>query len=773
MFKKAILFAGALSACSLANAQMKCGTDELYNRLKAQNPQIAINEALQEQYLHDKIMVHPNNGVAMRGTANGPDTTTVYNVPVVFHLVHDYGQEYISDAVVYNEVALMNQAYSRNGDYSQVIPPYKGNIPGTNIKYIGKANIRFHLATIDPNGQPTTGITRRQSYLSNNAGDEAKFDVWPPNKYINIWIIRRFSGSHEGAAAYAYYPSAGASNPYADGVISLYDYLNRDNTIAHEVGHVLNLAHVWGNTNQPEVACGDDGVDDTPPTRGHNPNRGGSPGLCDASLASPTSAIWDTTCATGYSKLYTATEKQALYGDSTSGFINYPDTVNAQNIMDYTYCSKMFTYGQVLRMRAALTSNVGGRNNLWSETNLTATGALAPTPDLAPIADFTPNKVFTCANTLAPNGAVTFTNRSWRDTVTSNAWTFTGGNPATSTVANPASVTFTQPGWVNVSLTAGSNAGSGTITKANAVYAADPNAIPASGYYQEFNGGDVDMYPIFNYYNDNNYKWELYNGRGFYDQNCIRFKSFDPRAAYAQNNVTQTPGGLYADFFTRGFDLSSSEFTSRATLNFYTAAAYRTTNTAQMNDTLEVSYSTTCGNSWIKLGVIARTALGTKFETAEFVPGGMDDWKLQGIVLPAGAKNAKTFFRFRYKPGVDNTVASTFPGKGTGNNFYLDRLNISSSALGVNTAELAAKGVTVAPNPTNGSTMVTIKGGDNSTAQVVVMDIAGKVVYRTEVRLNEAATQVEVPAEKISVKGMYMVQVIANGNSATHKLVVY
>ncbi len=775
MLRKLTLFlAGTCIMAGAAHAQLRCGTDEVYRRMKAADPQIAITEAQQEAFLYDKIMVHPVSPFSMRGTEGAPDTTKSYDLTVVFHIIHDYGAEYISDQAIYTEVTKMNEAYSRTADYTGVILPYAGTIPGTKIKYIGNAKMRFHLATKDPDGNPTNGITRRQSFITNHAGDEAKLDIWPIDRYINIWLINTFSGAHEGAAAYSMYPSGGASNPYADGVISLYDYVNvpgRENTIAHEVGHYLNLKHVFGDTNSPEIACGDDEVDDTPPTKGHYAN-----GCTGGVHGNPTVlAIYDTACAINYQRAYTKPQLMALYGDSTTipTVINYPDTTNSQNIMDYTYCSKMFTYGQVLRMRAALNSTIAGRNNLWQLSNLTTTGALLPTPDLAPIADFNPNRVFTCANTTGTNGQVSFTNRSWRDTVTSNSWTFTNANPATSTTANPANVLFTQIGWADVSLTATSNAGSGSVTKVHAVYAADPTPVSASGYFQEFDGDDTAMYPIFNYYNQNNYKWELYDGRGYFDQKCIRFKNYDPRTTYANNTITQTPGGLFADFFTRGFDLTASQFSSRGILSFYTAGAYRTTRSDRMNDTLEISYSTNCGASWVRLGVIGKSGIATKYEANEFTPGVIDDWKLQGLNLPAGAKTSKTFFRFRYKPGVDNTAQSSTYGIGTGNHFYLDRINITSNALGVNTAELAARGVTLAPNPTNGAATVTIKGGDRSTATVVVTDIAGKVVYRTEVKLNDQATSVEIPAEPISVKGMYLVQVVSNGNATTQKLVVY
>jgi hypothetical protein len=55
-----------------------------------------------------------------------------------------------------------------------------------------------------------------------------------------------------------------------DGIIAVYNTINGSSrTLTHEIGHYLNLQHTWGSTNDPNVACGDDLVDDTPITKGH------------------------------------------------------------------------------------------------------------------------------------------------------------------------------------------------------------------------------------------------------------------------------------------------------------------------------------------------------------------------------------------------------------------------------------------------------------------------------------------------------------------------
>src|SRR5690606_4271114 len=95
------------------------------------------------------------------------------------------------------------------------------------------------------------------------------------DKYLNVWISRNM----DGAAGYAYYPDATAGFlQIFDGIMQLANYtgsigisnVNNSRTLTHEIGHYLNLAHPWGSTNEPGLVCGDDGVEDTPITRGWN-----------------------------------------------------------------------------------------------------------------------------------------------------------------------------------------------------------------------------------------------------------------------------------------------------------------------------------------------------------------------------------------------------------------------------------------------------------------------------------------------------------------------
>ena len=162
-----------------------------------------------------------------------------------------------------------------------------------------------------------------------NGGD----DAWNSTQYLNLWSCN-MSG---GILGYAQFPGGTAST---DGVVILYSAFGRTGTVSapynkgrtatHEVGHWLNLRHIWGDAN-----CGSDLVNDTPT---HN----------TANYGCPT-----------YPHLSTCT------GTPTEMTMNY---------MDYTddACMYMFTTGQSTRMTAAINTSRSGL--------LTSLGCTPPTP---------------------------------------------------------------------------------------------------------------------------------------------------------------------------------------------------------------------------------------------------------------------------------------------------------------------------------------------------------------------------------------------------------
>ncbi|MFA6151921.1 MAG: zinc-dependent metalloprotease [Chitinophagaceae bacterium] len=725
MKKLVCLLASAFILTGQARAQ-SCGTDNLYNKLKADHPEIKDVELKLNAAIYDAI----EKQKADLGKY-GKTTATVLDIPLVIHIVHDYGAENVTDDAIFDAVEYWNVVFNaQNADTSEVILPFK--------KYIGNAQINFHLATKDPSGNPTKGITRRQSYLSAMAGDEAKLDDWPNNKYINIWFVSKFDESHSGAAAYAYYPSSGASYPHYDGVIGLAAYLNTDKTIPHELGHVLNLKHLWGDSNNPGVACGDDLVDDTPPTMGH-------------SSCSPAD-LFDKTCSIGYTK----------------GSINYPDTNNTQNIMEYAFCSRMFTLGQVARMRAALSSGVAGRNNLYSVANLVSTGALEPRPDLQAIPDFSVEKgligglypvaersYFLCENSTTN---FVFRNRSWNDTITNSTWTFSN-SPATATsTALTGNVlnTFGKDGWVTITLESkGNNTAPKTISR-QAVYVASKIAKPL-GYANYFSTlPDADNWPMFNYYN-NNFKWEYSTGNGYpVGTGCVRYHSYDSRPE--PEVFSGKAQGDYDDMFTPAFDLASAG--GNLNLNFNTAGC--NTFASDGNDSMQIFASTTCGNSWVRIATLGFSDLmNNSVRDPEFTPSSPSDWKGQTIHIPAEQRSDRTFFRFRY-----------WPSKG-GNNLYFDNFTISPWTTDIKEVAQNATEIKLFPNPTSGNTKLCFTTGANGDADYIIRDVTGKVIAQKSMHFQpNTFVQEDIDRSQFPATGIYLITLTNSDRTKTEKLLV-
>jgi len=733
-----IFLATSLLFLGKVSAQQPCGTDAKYWQLVKEHPEM---EVLKQEF-EDQIAQAIKKGLP--GTYNkttAASDTVYYDVPVVIHLVHDYGPEYLNDDDIYDAVKYWSVVYEgRNPDTNSVIAPFK--------PYIGNARIRLHLATIDPNGKPTKGVTRHQHYSTLVATDDAKLGYWPNNKYLNIWFIRSFGAG--GPAAYAYYPSSAASMPYYDGIISLYNYINIDKVIPHEIGHVLNLAHTWGSTNNPDVACGDDNVDDTPPTKGHNP------------VGCVTSALYDVTCATGYTRRYTDIR-------GADSIVNYPDTVNSQNIMDYTYCQRMFTIGQTVRMRTALTSSVAGRSNLITPSNLNATGALMPTPDLKPIAEYSVERatgigVITDPRTrfLAFNHTSNFTfrNRSWNDTISSIQWLFSN-NAATPTSTSVTGVnnTFRTPGWVTTTVIATSNAGSDTLIDPQSVYAADTTAINNIAYFQEFsNAAAISNWPMINYYN-NQYKWQMYKGASWGgDSSCIRYRSRD-----TTNKLVATPYGDVDDFFTPAFNLSNVP--TNYYLNFrYSGAKSPGTRWSTVGDSMEVQVSTTGGMRWAKLAGFNTAALATAGTvSAEYKPTTAAQWRAFSVNIPAAYRGPQTFFRFRYYPGE------------IGNNFYLDNFHTYPYPVEVEEHIKSNNLVTVFPNPvTGGACQLICNTGNSGIVHVIIRDMTGRTVMEEDlIGMPNSIKEATFDRNVLNNAGLYIITAIIDGNATTAKIVVY
>jgi hypothetical protein len=245
--------------------QFNCGTDEMHRAAIARNPFLIEAKRQNELLLNEKI-------VEMRQNRDG-ENEMVYVIPVVWHILHLEGPENISDAQIWDAMFVLNRDYAKlNSDTIQVVSGFDTII--ANVK------VEFRLATKDFLGNCTNGIERIKTTEANQGNNGSKVNLWPRERYLNIWTSAKIGVS--GAAGYSQNPPdvIDQFGARADGVILLHDYIGRIGTgseyrsraLTHEVGHWLNLSHTWGDTNDPEVACGTDGdgVADTPITAGHD-----------------------------------------------------------------------------------------------------------------------------------------------------------------------------------------------------------------------------------------------------------------------------------------------------------------------------------------------------------------------------------------------------------------------------------------------------------------------------------------------------------------------
>ena len=87
-------------------------------------------------------------------------------IPVVFHVVHDNGEENISDAQIHESIVQLNEDFAAiNPELVDVHPNFEN--------LVADVGFEFRLADLDPNGEPTTGINRIQSELTYNGSDLA------------------------------------------------------------------------------------------------------------------------------------------------------------------------------------------------------------------------------------------------------------------------------------------------------------------------------------------------------------------------------------------------------------------------------------------------------------------------------------------------------------------------------------------------------------------------------------------------------------------------
>ena len=267
-----------------------------------------------------------------KGVSKGGGTPSI---PVAVHVVWNIAAENVASSTIQDMIAMMNADFQfLNSDLGNVRPAFTSDAANPDMS--------FCLASIDPNGNATTGITRTQTtddwFDPSTETDDMKsapkgIAPWDPTSYLNIWICDIASGLGGGliTTGYTYLPFGGVVGSDVDGIVIDFDYGigPGTRTATHEIGHYFGLLHPWA-----DGGCGsDDGMADTPTTD------------------TPTFSCFPT--------------DQLKCGN----------LVQYENFMDYSDCGLMFTNDQAAQMNAIL---FGDRASLLASDGCTGVNPGGP-----------------------------------------------------------------------------------------------------------------------------------------------------------------------------------------------------------------------------------------------------------------------------------------------------------------------------------------------------------------------------------------------------------
>lgn len=289
------------------SAGRKCASNEVLQQQLREDPTLASRMEEIEAFTNRMI----ESGEAMR-LVNG-----VYEIPVVVNVLYRTAAENISDAQIASQITVLNQDYgATNTDLSKTPSNFTSVLSGN-------TNIRFVLSKVVRKQTTKTSWSTNDAMKKSGSGG---LSPTTPTTSLNIWVCN-LSG---GILGYAQFPGGSSAT---DGVVidnnafgttgSATAPFNKGRTATHEVGHWLNLRHIWG-----DATCGNDQVSDTPL---HNTANYGCPAVGHKSTCSGTPV------------------------EMTMNYMDYTDDA----------CMYMFSAGQKTRMLATFAT--GGPRNSFAK----------------------------------------------------------------------------------------------------------------------------------------------------------------------------------------------------------------------------------------------------------------------------------------------------------------------------------------------------------------------------------------------------------------------
>ncbi|WP_144281694.1 zinc metalloprotease [Chryseobacterium echinoideorum] len=234
------------------SAKRKCASDDVLKDQMATDPGLSKRISDIENFTQQKIQQNFQSRLV-----NG-----VIEIPVVVNVLYKTASENISQAQIQSQIDILNQDFNAtNSDFNNVPSLFSG------VK--ANVGIRFVLDQVVRKSTKKTSWGTRDAMKKTSQGG---LNPLSPTTKLNLWVCT----IGNGILGYAQFPGGSSAT---DGVVidsryfgstgtATYPY-NLGRTATHEVGHWMNLRHIWG-----DATCGNDFCGDTP---SHNTANYGAP----------------------------------------------------------------------------------------------------------------------------------------------------------------------------------------------------------------------------------------------------------------------------------------------------------------------------------------------------------------------------------------------------------------------------------------------------------------------------------------------------------------
>jgi hypothetical protein len=233
-----------IASSTLQPERKACASMDVLNMQLAANPKLGRRmESIEE---HTRAFV-------AKGKPGGQSTIVI---PVIVNVLYSTDSENISLAQIQSQIDVLNADFNaNNSDVSQVPALFSG--------LVADFNIEFQLVDV------IRKYSQKKSWGLNDGMKSSKrggIDATNPEQYLNMWVVNLLAQGQSIYLGYAQFPGG---NSETDGVVIGHNFFgntgaviapyDKGRTATHEVGHWLNLRHIWG-----DATCGNDLVDDTP-----------------------------------------------------------------------------------------------------------------------------------------------------------------------------------------------------------------------------------------------------------------------------------------------------------------------------------------------------------------------------------------------------------------------------------------------------------------------------------------------------------------------------